>query len=339
VIPALTRWLWWGIGAATLVLPALPLPAWSGAPDTGPLWEPNVAAWGIGLAVMVTVGLLAGRVGWRLAPAWTKWPAPSPRVAVPVLAVAITAAAVLVMRNVFAANPHLVDEIAQLFHARVFAAGRLAAPPPQPTGAFLVTHTWITHAGWISQYPPGHTVLLTMGLLARAEWLVNPLQAGLSLVLVYWVTRGLYGRRTALAAATLWAVSAWVMFMSGTYLNHVTAVTLTLAALAAVIAPRRTGPMHAAAAGLALAACAATRPLDAVAAAVPPLVWLVARRRAALLPWMVLGGAPVMLLWGYLNWRTYGGPLPPGSVNPNSSSFFPASPANRLFTGGDSTTR
>jgi hypothetical protein len=309
VIPALTRWLWLGIGGAILVLPALPLPAWTGAPDEGPVWVPDVEAWGIGLAATLVAGVIAGRIGWRLAPGRLRWPRWPRRGVVAALAVSVTALAVLVMHVVFAGNPHLVDEIAQLFHARIFQAARLAAPPPEPPEAFLVTHTWITEAGWVSQYPPGHTVLLTLGLLTRLEWLVNPLQGGLSLILIYWLTRGLYGSRTALTAAALWALSAWVMFMSGTYMNHVTAVTFTLAASAVLMGPRPVGPLHGMAAGLALAACAATRPLDAVAAAVPPLVWVLARRRASLVPWMVLGGTPIMVAWGYLNWRIYGNPL------------------------------
>ena len=304
----LARGLWLLLGAALLVLPALPLPAWSNAPDQGPLWMSHVASWGIGLVVVATVGALVGWLG-RHADRRQAWPSVSARVAVPVLAVALTVASVVVMLVVFVGNPHLVDEIAQLFHARVFAAGRLAAPAPEPPGAFLITHTWITPAGWVSQYPPGHTLILALGLLARAEWLINPLQAGLSLILVYLVARGLYGRRTALAAAVLWALSAWVMFMSGTYMNHVTATSLTLAAAALVVAPRRVNARHAVAAGLVLAACAATRPLDAVAAAVVPIVWIVLQRRWTLVPWMVLGGTPVMLLWGYLNWRIYGNPL------------------------------
>ncbi len=51
----LTRLLWLGVGVALVLLPALPIPAWVGAEDQGPLWAPNVAAWAIGLLVVVTV--------------------------------------------------------------------------------------------------------------------------------------------------------------------------------------------------------------------------------------------------------------------------------------------
>jgi hypothetical protein len=309
VIPALARGLWIALGAAVVALPLLPLPEWSGAPDQGPIWWPHVMSWGIGFATVAAGAVIVGRLVVRLPLPRAALPRLSHRVIVVGLAVLLTGGAAVVMQAVFAANPHIVDEMAQLFHARVFAAGRLAAPPPEPKAAFLITHTWVTSAGWISQYPPGHTILLTLGLLARVEWLVNPIQAGACLVLVYLVAHGLYGRGTALAAAVLWALSSWVLFMSGTYMNHVSATTLSIAAWALVLAPREPRLAHFTAAGCALALCAATRPLDAVAAAAPVLVWAGARRRLRSLPWMIAGGLPVLAAWGWLNWRIYGNPL------------------------------
>ena len=112
------------------------------------------------------------------------------------LALTLTAAALYVMWGVFAGNPHLVDEIAQLFHARALAAGRLVAPVPEPAEAFLLMNTLVAGDGWMSQYPPGQTVLLAVGLLLRAEWLVNPLLGGIGTILIYLMGRGLYGPKT-----------------------------------------------------------------------------------------------------------------------------------------------
>lgn len=309
MIRRLAGGLWLIIGAMLLVLPALPLPGWSEARDQGPLWTPNVVAWGIGLVVVAGAALLAGRLAIHITLPRVPWPEPTPLLTVAGLSVAVTLLAVWVMRWVFASNPQFVDEMAQLFHARVFASGRLAAPAPQPADAFLILNTWITKGGWVSLFPPGETVLLALGLLAGVEWLVNPLLGGLSVGLVYCTARGLYGRRTALAAAFLWATSAWVMFMSGTYTSHVGVVTFSLLAWAMVFGSRTPSRARHAVAGLALAAAAATRPLDAVGAALPVLTCVVVRCRWRTLPWMVLGGLPVMAAWGYVNWRTFGSPL------------------------------
>lgn len=241
------------------------------------------------------------------------------------------------MRSVFAANPHLVDEMAHLLHARAFAAGRLALPAPEPPEAFLVVHTLVTDAGWVSQYPPGHTLLLAVGLMLRAEWLVNPLLGGTSVVLVYLVGRGLYDRKTAVAATFLWAASAWVLFMSSTYMSHVGATTFALAACAVMWAPRHPHRSHALLGGLALAAATAIRPLDGVAAALPIAAWIALRRRWRLVPWLMVGGVPVAVAWGYVNWRLFGDPFTLGySVlyGPAESLGFHTDPWGQRFNIG-----
>src|SRR5258705_3463284 len=122
-------------------------------------------------------------------------------------------------------------------------------------------------AGWISISPGAHRLMLAIGMLFRAKWLVDPILGGVGVALVSLVARGLYGPKTARIAAVLWALSSWVMFMSASYMNHVTATTLALACWALVWAPRpMPRPPPLAAAGCCLAAVAATRPLDAVAA-------------------------------------------------------------------------
>jgi cytochrome b len=309
----ITRWLWLAFAAIAIGLPFLPLARPNGAPppDLGPPWAPNVTAWGIGLALVLVAAAAAGRLAKGL-PArriGTGLRLSSP-LFLSLLAVGLAAWSVYTMRSVFASNPVLIDEMAQLFHAHVFASGRLAAPPPEPAAAFLIQHTWITDAGWVSLYPPGHPLALAIGMVLGAEWLVDPMLGGVCVFLVYLVAKGLYGPKTARIAAFLWAISAWVMFMSASYMNHVTATTLALGCWAFVWAPRPLPrPWHVVAAGFCLAAVAATRPLDAVAAGLPVLVWIVARRRWAVVPWMALGMLPVFVAFGYFNWRLFGGPL------------------------------
>ncbi len=309
--PRIVRGLWLTVAVVVLGLPLIPLPESSGAPDPGPpLWGTSVAAWGIGLALVIAVAVGAGRLATRLpAGRWTQGRLP-PAALLTLLATGLATWSAYTMRSVFAANPVLIDEMAQLFQARVFASGRLAAPAPEPAAAFLIAHTWITDAGWASLYPPMHPLVLALGMVFRAEWLVTPVLGGAGVALVYLVAKGLYGPKTARTAAFLWAISSWVMFMSASYMNHVTAVTFALACWALVWAPRPSPrPGHLVAAGLCLAAVAATRPLDAVAAGVPVLAWIVAGRRWFAVPWMALGTLPVFAGWGYFNWRLYGSPF------------------------------
>jgi hypothetical protein len=269
----------------------------------------HVWAWLVGATVVVVVGVTLGWLTRALPPRERAWPAWGDVVFVGGLAALLTLAAAYTMRVAFASNPHLVDEVAQLFQARVFSSGRLAAPPPPLPESFLFTHTWITEAGWVSQFPPAHAVALAVGMSFHAEWLVNPVLGGASVVLVFLVARGMFEPATARVAAALWAVSTWVLFMSATYMNHALAVALVLGAWACVWAPggRRTARFLAA--GVLLGAAAATRPLDAVAGAVPLLAHLGLARRTRDLGLLLLGGLPVVLALGYYNWRLFGGPL------------------------------
>lgn len=332
--PVASRVLWRAVAAMVLVLPLLPIPRWTGAADREPVWRPHLESWVLGVIVVVVMSLVAGRFA-----AVRRVPMPRPRVLpdawiVGGLGLALAIASAWVTRSVFVSNPQLIDEMAQLFHARIYAAGRFAAPPPVPPEAFLITHTWIADVGWISQYPPGQIVLFTLGLFVGAEWLVNPVLGGVGTVLVFVIARQFYGRRTALIAAFLWTVSAWVLTMSATYMNHVAATTFALAAWALLFtAPR--APRRALAAGAALGLVAATRPLDAVAAALSMGVWIVSRRDWRMIPRLALGGAPVALVWGLLNWRTFGSPLALGySVlyGPEQQLGFHVDPWGHPFT-------
>jgi hypothetical protein len=91
-------------------------------------------------------------------------------------------------------------------------------------------------------------------------------------------------------------------------MNHVSTTAFALGAWAAVFGPRRPRAGHLLVAGLSIALAAANRPLDAVAAALPLGVWLVTRREWRGMGWMILGGAPVMILLGWFNWRLFGSP-------------------------------
>jgi hypothetical protein len=335
VTSAVGRGLWLTIGAALIALPVLPIARWVGAADAGPVWQPHVSTWTMGGLLVLVGGVLAGRLGTKLPPIpRLPWSLPGWRLPV-VLAVGLTVLAAFAMRDAFAGNPHLIDEFAQLFQARVFAAGRLAAPIPELPEFFLVAQTFVVEGGWISQYPPGQAVLLALGFVVGAPWLVNPVLGGLGVLLVYRIGLGMYGPKTARTAALLWAVSGWVLFMSATYMNHVGATTLALAAWALVLGTRRVTPWQAAAAGLFLAAVAATRPLDAVIAAVPLGVWVLHGKRFRLGWWMAAGAIPLALLWGFVNWRTFGDPFVLGYTElygPEHGLGFHDDPYGRAFT-------
>ncbi|MFQ5703391.1 MAG: hypothetical protein ACE5HT_05140 [Gemmatimonadales bacterium] len=305
----LARLLWIGIGFGLIVLPVLPIARWVGAPDQGPVWQPQVEAWSIGLIVVLVGGVIAGRLFEEIRLPRVDLPQIPPPLWAALLALGFTALSAYAVLDAFSRNPQLIDEIAQLLQARVFAAGRLAAPAPRPPEFFLIAQTLITEAGWVSQYPPGEVLLLAAGMVVHLEWLINPVLGGISVFLVFLLGRGLYGTRTGLVGAFLFASSSWTIFMSATYMNHVGSVAFALVAWVLVFASRTLRPKQVVMAGFFLACVAATRPLDAVAATVPIVVWFATSRRIHVALWLGLGALPVAFALGYVNWRVFGSAL------------------------------
>src|SRR5690606_18909915 len=66
---------------------------------------------------------------------------------------------------VLADQPNFVDTFAQLVHARYLAEGHIAGPVSANLAFQNIQQMIVTPAGWMSQYPPGHLLVLAFGLL------------------------------------------------------------------------------------------------------------------------------------------------------------------------------
>ena len=110
----------------------LPLPGTLGGSDRGPMWSPHVSSWAIGLVVVAVVGVIAARLATRLPVLPRRSVALSDGALVGAAAIGLFAAILVAQQVLFARNPLLVDEMAQLLHARALASGRLALPVPEP---------------------------------------------------------------------------------------------------------------------------------------------------------------------------------------------------------------
>ena len=144
---------------------------------------------------------------------------------------------------VFFHMPQVADSISQVFQARIFASGRLWLPSPQFPDFFDYTHiinvaartghpasgfavaNWPGQFGrWYSQYPFLHPLLLALGVLVKAPWLINPLLGALAVVAVYFLGREVYDERTGRLGALLTSVSPFIFNMSGEFMNHSSAL-------------------------------------------------------------------------------------------------------------------
>jgi len=273
----------------------LPIANWIAGGHEAPWYGERLALWGSGSAIIVGVAAI-GFILLRKQP--TLWPAGRwDRIAARWqragwrgdLLVALTGFVLYlaVAYLVLSARPLLIDEIIQLFQAKIFAGGRLwlpAAEHPEFTGAM---HLLDMSGKVYGQFPAGGPAMLAIGVLLGAPAMIGPR--------IVEPNRG-----TALAAVLLFAFAPFTVFLAGSMMNHVTtmawlvAAAWALAVITASDTPRR-GP--AVLLGLCLGIAATIRPLDAVVFAVPAGIWLLwrtSRDRRQLGP-LLLSGLGVAL--------------------------------------------
>ena len=242
----------------------------------------------------------------------------SRKVAAPVIAALLglfaTALSAWLCWRVFEGIPHVSDGVSYVFQARIFANGHLfLAPPPVPE-VFKIEDVVLTADRWASKYPPGFPLILAVGYLLHASWLVNPVLLGLAVFGVFRLGRTLYDEVTGLLAAILLAISPFALILGASHLSHTSALCVSVWAREFFASGRQTDRARPRLlAGLLAGVAFAIRPYTAAALLLPAGLWTlwggsarVALRRAAL----VIAGAalPLALHAGY-NAAVFGHPL------------------------------
>jgi Dolichyl-phosphate-mannose-protein mannosyltransferase len=174
---------------------------------------------------------------------------------------------------VFERVPHVHDEADYLFQARLFHSGRLYAPSPCLKEAFDFPHM-INNGRWYSQYSPGFPLLLLLGLILGLPWLLNPVLAALSIILLYQLGREVYNRRVGQWAAVLGSVSPWFLVMSSTMMSHTSSLFFsTFFLLFLFRSVRRPDVFNGVLAGIGLGMALLIRPYNAVLMSFPFLIY------------------------------------------------------------------
>ncbi len=373
---------WWlprrWVGALLIALTVLPLHRLLSA-ETGLAGAATVAmtdhtralAWS-GLLVVVLVGVLAARLvpyvvfaryGTMLCDAMLRPRAPVFAAVLAVLAFALAAAF-----NVFvlAGQPNLIDAMSALLHARYIATGQLAGHGPD-AGAFIhLQQSLYTENGWASQYPPGHIVLLAIGLRLGVPGMVGPLMLGIAVFFTTLAAERLLPHRLVAArlGALFAAVSAFGIAQAGAFMSHAPAAAFGALAIYGVAREKTFSgpgstrvpgpsaapgtsvvPLHGSStgrgswgwallSGAALGALFATRPLTAVA--IGAVVLLAVRPAPSRWIRMVAGGLPFAL--GVFAWNNalFGSPFTWGytaALGPDAGLGFGIDPWGNRYGG------
>jgi hypothetical protein len=324
--------LWARVAASVLVIFGfLPVANWIPGGRQWPRYGDDLEAWLAGSTIALGLGVLYHMLSrrsdrlWRdgaLDPVIALW-ARRPRATTALLALASLVLYALSARWVFNGRALLVDEVAQLFQARIFASGRIAGVLDPAPELFSALHLVEREGKVFSQFPPGGPAVLAVGVLLGATWIAVPLCGALAVWCFAMFTRGVESERpgVSLLASVLFAFAPYMLFMSGSQMNHVPTLLGVCAALfaleratAAGSRSMRHGSVHALVCGLGLGFAATIRPVDAVAFALPIAAWLAwcaVRDRRAFMPLLASGvgvAIPVgLMLW--FNARTTGAPL------------------------------
>src|SRR5512134_2040424 len=132
-------------------------------------------------------------------PASTRW---IDRLALGLSLLAVLAAW-LVTTRIYEGVPHLEDEVAYVWQARVMAGGHLTLPVTEYSNEFLVPFVVKYNGQRFGKYPPGWPALLAIGIKAGLRDWVNPLLAGMGIWLIYRLGQRLYNTLVGLLAAGL----------------------------------------------------------------------------------------------------------------------------------------
>lgn len=218
----------------------------------------------------------SSRDGWNR---WISSPRPHLLAGVVLLNFALSLIVGLVVLRDF---PNSADEYAYEISARIFAEGKLSVASPEPPRFFDFTHC-VNDGRFYGKYPPGWPLLLSVGCIFGAPWLINPLVGALTLIGLHALGRRLFSVPVANLALLASVGNPFFVFNSASYFSHSACLLFITLFLVCFVRFRREPQSMGAALGMSAAAGAAfvTRPYTAILVFAPLLAmlgWSLVRR-------------------------------------------------------------
>ncbi len=194
----------------------------------------------------------------------------------------------LVSDRVFEHVPHLEDEVAYLFEAKLLTHGQSVIASPQPARPFWEPFVVDLNGKRFGKYPLGWPGTLALGVAAGQPWLVNALLGALTVALVYRLGGEVFNADTGLVAAALTAFSPMALLLNATLMGHTAALFTSMLFMYAYwrLEKGKYRLRWGIVAGLSLGMTLINRPLAGVAVGAPFIAWSGVRLlQAFLLDW------------------------------------------------------
>lgn len=214
---------------------------------------PLVRAWGVSVAA------------WLESPRWAP-------VAVGVATAIILTAAWGSWRQ----PPVVHDEAAYLLQARIFATGHWTAPSPPLPEFFEQYHVFVVPR-YAAKYPPGHAIFLVPGIWLGLPGMMPVLLGAIAAALIFMIVRRLANGVVAFWTWLWWITTPLVLWALGSYFSQSTSIFAWMLGWYALLRWRDGEERWL----LLVAGCVAwlafTRPLTAVAYALPTGIYVLLR--------------------------------------------------------------
>lgn len=226
----------------------------------------------------------------------------------------------LISLYIFNRTPHIHDEAAYNFQAKIFLTGRLYVPSPCAKEIFDFPHV-VNNGRWYSQYPPGFPALLSIGYIFKAPWIINTLFAALIIILIFFLGVELFDETVAFLASLFTSLSYWFLILSSTMLSHTTHLFFcSLFLLFYIRFLKQPNPKNSLLAGFGFFMAFLIRPYESVLFAIPPAIYLLflmlkepKKYLKTALPMAFMAALSLAALLAY-NYGTTGNPLKMGYI-------------------------
>ena len=168
--------------------------------------------------------------------------------------------------------PHVPDEVAYLFQAKLLSNFHLAAPVPRVPEVFDFFYPpflIVADGHWIGQYPFGHPLILAFGEKIGAVWLIPAIVGAATVFLVFAIGRKVYSARVGLLAALIFVASPFFLMTASNFMSHGTAAFYFMGSLFCIVISDRRPFTYGFIGGLMYGLFFNTQQLTAIALIVP----------------------------------------------------------------------
>ena len=135
---------------------------------------------------------------------------------------------VLIHFHILLEFPFTSDEFSYLFQADVISTGKVTARVPMFFDSLTGDNIIFNNGNWYSKYTIGWPLLLALGKIPGIPYIINPLLASASLLLIYCITKRIFSKTAGLLAVLISLLSPYFLLQAATYFPHTSSGFFTL---------------------------------------------------------------------------------------------------------------